>query len=186
MCQFCDDTVGASTISRRHFVGAALAATAVLAVPKAAQAAQVRTLSFYHTHTGERLRLTYAERGRIIPEALEEVSNFLRDFRTGDRHQIDPGLLDVLHQLRDRAGSDGTYEIISAFRSPRTNQMLRNNSTGVAEGSLHMQGRAIDVRLRGVPTARLREIALDLKAGGVGYYPGSDFIHVDTGRVRFW
>lgn len=186
MCHLCEKLDDQPTFGRRGFVAGAIAAAAVITVPRPAYARQVRTLSFYHTHTGERLRLTYAEKGEHIPEALDEITHFLRDFRTGDHHPIDPSLLDVLHQLRVQAGDRGTYEIISAFRSPRTNEMLRNNSNGVAQRSLHMEGRAIDVRLRGVPTAKLRDMALNLKAGGVGYYARSDFIHVDTGRVRFW
>ncbi len=186
MCHLCEGIEVRPALSRRGFVAGVIAAAAVSTVPKSAHARQARTLSFYHTHTGERLRLTYAEQGEHIPEALDEITHFLRDFRTGDHHPIDPALLDVLHQLRVQAGDRGTYEIISAFRSPRTNEMLRDKSDGVAQRSLHMEGRAIDVRLRGVPTARLREMALKLKAGGVGYYERSDFIHVDTGRVRYW
>jgi uncharacterized protein YcbK (DUF882 family) len=101
-------------------------------------------------------------------------------------HPIDPALLETLHELQRKTGARGPYEIISAYRSPQTNEMLRARSNGVAQGSLHMEGRAIDVRLRGVATVRLREAALKLQAGGVGYYPESDFVHVDTGRVRFW
>ena len=186
MCQMCEKLEDQPALGRRGFVAGAIAAAAAITVPQVAFARQERTLSFYHTHTGERLRLTYAEQGQHIPEALDEITHFLRDFRTGDRHPVDPSLLDVLHQLRVQAGDRGTYEIISAFRSPRTNEMLRNKSNGVAQRSLHMEGRAIDVRLRGVPTASLRDMALKLKAGGVGYYARSDFIHVDTGRVRFW
>ena len=131
--------------------------------------------------------MTYAENGAHIPEALDEISHFLRDFRTGDVHPVDPGLLDVLHHLRERAGGRGTFEIISAYRSPRTNEMLRRTGGGgVAKRSLHMEGKAIDVRLTSVRTKRLREEALAMSAGGVGFYPDSDFVHVDTGRVRQW
>lgn len=167
-------------------VGAGAAATSAIA--PAAWATEPRSLAFYHTHTRERLRLTYAEGGTHLPKALEEINHFLRDFRTGDEHPIDVGLLDVLHQLRLRAGvgSNGTFEIISAYRSPKTNKMLRDRSSAVAQKSLHMQGKAMDVRLTGVRIARLREEALSLNAGGVGYYPESDFVHVDTGRVRQW
>lgn len=147
---------------------------------------QPRALSFYHTHTAERLRIVYAERDKVLPEALEEISHFLRDFRNGATHPIDPTLLDALYELQQRTGANGPYEIISAYRSPQTNEMLRSKSSGVAQRSLHMEGRAMDVRLRGVPTDKLRRAALDLKVGGVGYYPDSDFVHVDTGRVRTW
>ena len=99
---------------------------------------------------------------------------------------MDPRLLDILHHLQQATGGKGPFEIISAFRSPQTNQMLRANGGGVARRSLHMEGKAMDIRLRGVDTRRLRQAALELQAGGVGYYPSSDFIHVDTGRVRSW
>jgi len=159
--------------------------TGLLFAP-ASRASGPRALAFYHTHTGERLRVTYAADGRYLPEALAEINRFLRDFRTGDVHPIDPQLLDILYELRRRAGGRGTYEIISAYRSPQTNEMLRARSDGVATRSLHMEGRAMDVRLVGAPLDRLRDEALALEAGGVGYYPESEFIHVDTGRVRRW
>jgi uncharacterized protein YcbK (DUF882 family) len=175
-----------SALTRRQLLAGA-AASAALSFAPAARSTESRTLAFYHTHTGERLRLTYAEAGAPIPAALQEIDRFLRDFRTGDVHAIDPRLLDVLYQLLARAGSSrGTFEIISAYRSPRTNETLRSKSSGVAEHSLHMEGKAIDVRLTGVRTSRLREAALSLRAGGVGYYPASNFVHIDTGRVRQW
>jgi uncharacterized protein YcbK (DUF882 family) len=145
-----------------------------------------RDLSFYHTHTGKSLTVVYRDADTYLPDALDQIENFLKDFRSGQRHPIDPELLDVLYELKTRSGSSEPFEVISAYRSPATNTMLRNNSSGVAEGSLHLQGRAIDVRLPGVALRRLREIALELERGGVGFYPGSDFIHVDTGRVRQW
>lgn len=174
-----------AALTRRQLLTGA-AASAALSFAPAARSTEPRTLAFYHTHTGERLRLTYAENGAHIPAALREIDRFLRDFRTGDVHVIDPRLLDVLYQLRGRAGGRGTFEIISGYRSPGTNEMLRSKSSGVATHSLHMEGKAVDVRLSGVPTSHLREAALALHAGGVGYYPASDFVHVDTGRVRQW
>lgn len=187
MCELCDRQLTGIALNRRRFIaaGIGLAATG-LAVSPPAEARRARSLSFHHTHTGERLRVTFAEDGEFVPDALAEVSHFLRDFRTGDQVDIDPELLNLLHVMRERAGSNGTYEIISAYRSPRTNEMLRDRGSAVAQRSLHMDGRAIDVRLRGVPTRELRKIALDLQAGGVGYYARSDFLHVDTGRVRSW
>jgi len=186
MCDLCDEALPREGQIRRHLIIAGAGAGALLLAPTAVFAGRQRALSFYHTHTGERLRITFAERDKVIPEALEEVSHFLRDFRSGDVHPIDPQLLDILHTLQQATGGRGPYEIISAYRSPQTNEMLRTNSNGVAQRSLHMEGRALDVRLRGVPTARLRKAALSLQAGGVGYYQSSDFIHVDTGRVRYW
>ncbi|MGH8199125.1 MAG: YcbK family protein [Steroidobacteraceae bacterium] len=114
------------------------------------------------------------------------MNHFLRDFRTGEVHPIDPGVLDVLFDLKTRTGCDESFHVISGYRSPRTNAMLRRRSTGVAAHSLHMRGQAIDVRLPGIPTKHLQELALALRRTGVGYYPKSDFVHLDAGRVRFW
>ncbi|MCC7488466.1 MAG: DUF882 domain-containing protein, partial [Gammaproteobacteria bacterium] len=114
------------------------------------------------------------------------INHLLRDFRSGAVHPIDPRLLDVLHDVQAMSGSSGRYEIISAFRSPATNEMLRHKSSGVAQKSLHLQGQAVDVRLEGLATGTLRRAALSLGRGGVGYYPDSDFVHLDTGRVRAW
>jgi uncharacterized protein YcbK (DUF882 family) len=191
MCNQCDDLseshVSVSHLLKRRTLLTGAAAAIALHVAPIARATESRVLALYHTHTRERLRVTYAANGALIPEALDEISQFLRDFRTGDMHPIDPGLLDTLHHLRLRAGGKGTYEIISAYRSPVTNEMLRTTGGGgVAKRSLHMEGKAIDVRLTGVRTSRLRQEALALHAGGVGYYADSDFVHVDTGRVRQW
>ena len=146
-----------------------------------------RTLAFNHTHTGEKLVVTYYEDGQYLPDALAEIDHLLRDFRTEEIHKFNLGLLDHLHDLKTTLDQDGgTFEIISAYRSPKTNEMLRNQSTGVAKKSYHMKGEAIDVRLAGVRTKLLRDAAVSLKAGGVGYYSRSDFIHLDMGRVRSW
>jgi uncharacterized protein YcbK (DUF882 family) len=151
-----------------------------------AAAAAPRALSFSHTHTGERLRIVYFADGAYQPEPLAQVDWLLRDFRTGDAHAIDRTLLDTLHALCVACGGN-TFEIISGYRSPKTNAMLRNKGAGgVAKRSLHMDGRAIDVRLAGVDTARLRAAAIALRRGGVGYYRDSDFVHLDTGRPRAW
>jgi len=144
-----------------------------------------RFLAFHHTHTGERLRIAYFARGGHLPEALDRIAWLLRDFRTGEAHPIDPRLLDALHALGRACGKD-TFEIISGYRSPQTNAMLRRTGGGVAKRSLHMDGRAIDVRLAGCDTARLRDAAIAHRGGGVGYYPESDFVHLDTGRFRTW
>jgi uncharacterized protein YcbK (DUF882 family) len=186
MCEVCDRQLLSNGLTRRNFIAAGLGTAASLTLLPSAEAGTARALSFYHTHTRKRLHVTYANGDAHIPSALEEITYFLRDFRTGDQHPIDPLLLDVLFGLRQKAGGKGTYEIISAYRSPNTNTMLRDRGGAVAQRSLHMDGKAIDVRLPGVPTKRLRELALGMQAGGVGYYQRSDFIHVDTGRVRFW
>ncbi|MBL8199993.1 MAG: DUF882 domain-containing protein [Chromatiales bacterium] len=145
-----------------------------------------RRLAFYHTHTSETLDIVYSENGSYVPDALAEIQHLFRDFRTGDIHRIDPALLDILHDVKQATGGRRHYEIISAYRSPVTNHMLAARSGGVADRSLHLQGQAIDVRLPGVRTADLRRAALQRAGGGVGYYPGSDFVHMDTGRVRSW
>jgi uncharacterized protein YcbK (DUF882 family) len=151
----------------------------------AAASPAARTLSFYHTHTDERLSITYFERGDYVAQALGRIEAFLRDFRTGESHVIDRALLDTLFEL-SRTLEGREFEVISAYRSPSTNADLAAGSNGVARDSLHMQGRAIDVRLGGVETKLLRAAALALRAGGVGYYPASDFVHLDTGRPRSW
>lgn len=145
-----------------------------------------RALTLYHTHTDKLLTVTFAVNGEFVGSALQEVNEFLGDFRTGDTIDMDAELLNILYDLRESLGSDGAYEVISAYRSPATNEMLRQQGAGVARNSQHVIGKAIDVRLRGVDTAALRDAAIDLQRGGVGYYRGSDFVHVDTGRVRRW
>ncbi len=150
-------------------------------------AAQPRTLSFYHTHTGEYLDVLYARGDHYDPLVLQMVNRYLRDFRTGDIHDIDLRLLDILWVIQQRLGlTRPVYEVISGYRSPKTNAYLRRTTTGVAKNSLHMQGRAIDVRLQGVDTRHLQLCAIGLRAGGVGYYHRSNFVHLDTGSVRIW
>lgn len=145
-----------------------------------------RALTFHHTHTGENLTAEYFSRGAYVPNALAAINHHLRDFRTGAEHAIDPALLDLLHRLAAVTETRKPFEVISGYRSPKTNHMLREKTTGVAASSLHMLGKAIDIRVAGVPLAGLRAAAIGLRAGGVGYYPESDFVHVDTGRVRTW
>ena len=145
-----------------------------------------RSLSFFHTHTGEHLKLTYFSDGQYQNAALQEINYCLRDFRTGEAYPIEPQLMDLLAMIQTVCDSHGTYEIISGYRSPKTNESLRNEGRGVAKRSLHMLGQAIDVRLTDIETSHLRKAAASLKQGGVGYYAKSDFVHIDTGRVRFW
>jgi uncharacterized protein YcbK (DUF882 family) len=177
-----------STFSRRQFVAAVSAAVPVLAFPRWLSAGSVspRVLGFSHLHTGERLAVEYFTGGRCLPDALRAIDHILRDFRTGEVHAIDEALLDLLYGLSDRTGSTRPFEVISGYRSPATNRMLRVRSEGVAAGSLHMKGQAIDIRLSDISLARLRDAAQTLRRGGVGYYPASAFVHVDTGRVRTW
>jgi len=177
-----------NTSFRRRLIlrGLAIGPLAGLTAPAARSAGVERRLAFYHTHTDERLKVTYFADGNFLPEALTQINYLLRDFRNDQMHPIDPNLLDTLHEVCGLCGGGGTFEIISGYRSPETNQLLRTRSSGVARSSLHLQGRAIDVRLTGFNTARLRDAALSLQRGGVGYYASSDFVHLDTGRVRTW
>lgn len=148
--------------------------------------ANVRRLSFDNLHTGERVKADYWVDGNYVPDALHAINKNLRDFRTGDVHAIEPKLLDLLSILRSKLETEADLQVISGYRSPKTNAMLHELSDGVAATSLHMQGMAIDIRVAGRPLQGLRDIALAQRAGGVGYYPASDFVHVDVGRVRRW
>jgi uncharacterized protein YcbK (DUF882 family) len=145
-----------------------------------------RTLKLYHTHTGLSFQVTYFANGDYNPGALQDLKVFLADWRDAQQQDIDPHLLDILWQIQQVTGNHETFEVISAYRSPRTNEMLRETSTGVAQSSQHLIGKAIDVRLRGLDTAALRDTARQLRLGGVGYYAQSDFVHIDTGRPRYW
>lgn len=145
-----------------------------------------RSLSFFHTHTGEKLDLTYFSDGIYHDDALQEVNHYLRDFRTGEIHPIDTHLLDILYSVQNACNSNGTFEVISGYRSPKTNKLLHDQGHGVALHSLHMLGKAIDVRLTDIKTSYLKKAAMSIKQGGVGYYAQSDFVHMDTGRVRYW
>jgi uncharacterized protein YcbK (DUF882 family) len=148
--------------------------------------AGARRLAFVNTHTGDTFSDAYWESGAYVADAMAAITHVMRDHRSGEAHAIDPRLLDQLHDLKGLVSASAPYQIISGYRSPATNAALHANSSGVASRSLHMDGRAIDVRIGGVPLARLRDAALSMRAGGVGYYEASDFIHVDTGRPRRW
>ena len=182
--------MSALMLSRRGFItraGGLCGAAATMRVRSAmADTVNVRSVSFVHTHTGEKLTAAYWQDGEYQPEVLQQVNHVLRDFRTNEVHTMDPALLDVLFELRTKVDSERAFHVISAYRSPKTNAMLRQSSNGVAEHSMHMLGKAIDVRLESFPTERLAEVARTLRRGGVGYYRASDFVHVDTGRVRYW
>ena len=145
-----------------------------------------RSLDLYNLHTGEQTRSTYWVEGEYISEELDSLSLLLRDHRSDTAIDMDPSLLDLLHDLKSIVGYQEPLHVISGYRSPKTNAMLRTNSNGVAKKSLHMQGKAIDIRLPGINLDQLHSTALSLKAGGVGYYRRSNFIHLDVGRVRNW
>ena len=173
-------------LSRRRLLGLA-AAVPIIGTPLPGRAAAAtRRLTLAHLHTGERATIEFFQSGRYQPDALGAANRLLRDFRTGEVATIDPTLLDLLHTLGERLGGAPTFEVISAYRSPTTNAALHRRSAGVASGSLHMHGKAIDIRVPGLPLSVLHAQALALRAGGVGYYPSSNFIHVDTGRPRRW
>jgi len=165
---------------------AGLASFAANPALAALEGVRERKLSLHNLHTGETIRTTFWADGVFQIDALRDIDFVLRDFRTGDVSEIDPQLLVLLHRITQAAGVDKPFEVISGYRSPKTNAALASNSSGVAKRSLHMQGMAIDVRLPGVRLPHLRDTAKSLKAGGVGYYPKSNFIHVDTGRARYW
>jgi len=175
--------------ARRRFIQTLLGAGAVVASPvlhASVHRTAERSLTFRNLHTGETLRSTYWSQGHYLKDELQDVNQVLRDHRSGEVHAMDPKLLDLLYVLQQSVGVSGAFHIISGYRSPQTNQSLRAKSSGVAKRSLHMQGKAVDIRLPGCKLRHLRDAALSLQAGGVGYYAKSDFIHVDTGRVRRW
>jgi uncharacterized protein YcbK (DUF882 family) len=145
-----------------------------------------RRAVLHNLHTGEAFDEVYYANGRYLPDALAEATRVMRDWRNGEEHVIDPGLYDALHAVRSRLETSQPFQIISGYRSPRTNALLHERSRQVAEHSQHMLGKAIDVRLEGVELKNLRGAALAVGAGGVGYYPVSNFVHIDTGRVRQW
>ncbi len=147
---------------------------------------QERRLSFYNTHTHERLTVIYKKGNVYVPGAMEKISHILRDHRASETHAMDPRLMDFLYDLLTEVNNHGEVHIISGYRSPKTNSKLRKKSKGVARGSRHMQGQALDFRLPGTDTAVLRDTARKMKRGGVGYYKNSDFIQIDMGRVRNW
>lgn len=177
------------SLKRRDLLKGCLGLGVILAAPSVLASAispAERSLALRNLHTGERTAVTYWADGDYVSDELLSINQVLRDHRSGEVYPIDASLLDQLYLLQHKMGTDRAFHVISGYRSPASNAKLSANSNGVAKRSLHMQGRAIDIRLPGVKLEHLRQAALDLKAGGVGYYPKSDFIHIDTGRVRFW
>ncbi|WP_119300059.1 DUF882 domain-containing protein [Dongia deserti] len=187
-----DSTLSKALVGRRRVLAFGLGTAAlVIASPlKGALAALpqsgTRTLGLVSTHTNEKIMATYWRDGVYDKGALKDINYVLRDFRTGDVAVMDPQLLDLLVELHRRTGSRKAFQVISGYRSPKTNAMLASGSGGVAKRSLHMEAKAIDIRLYDVALSDLRQTAIAMKAGGVGYYKKSDFVHVDTGRVRQW
>ncbi len=192
------------TISRRNFLqwggiaagaaGVGLLSGRALGAPLGTQAATLfgaagevkKRISLRNLHTGEELDLEFFRDGGYVADAMTAIEHVLRDFRNGELHPIDPSLMDYLHQVAGALGVDPQFSVISGYRSPQTNAELRAHSSGVARNSLHMQGRAIDVRLAGIDCAGLAARAQLLRRGGVGFYRASDFVHLDTGASRIW
>ena len=167
--------------------GAAVAfATGGRALAEAAPAVEPREVRLHNLHTGESLQAVYFDQGQYVPDALAAVNRVLRDFRTGDQHVMDPRLLDLLALVHARVGAAQPFQVISGYRSPKTNAMLHEHSEEVAAHSLHLKGQAMDIRLADAALPHLHDAALKLGAGGVGYYPRSDFVHIDVGPVRRW
>ena len=192
------DSMDSCCCSRRRVLAALLGAAATplltrrlgaapASEPAPAAAPQTeRWLELKNTHTGESAKVTFRNAEGLVADALTSLQHVLRDHRSGEQHEMDARLYDLLADLAAAAGVEPRYEIISGYRSPVTNAALHERSSGVSSKSLHMEGRAIDVRLRGVDCARLNELALAMARGGVGYYASSRFVHLDTGRVRRW
>jgi len=182
-------------LSRRSFLGIGAATLGAVMVPGLVQAAEFKTgvisdgarrLAFRNIHTGESFSGVYRVGDKYLPDAFKQINTVMRDFRTNEVFGMDPRVIDILHAVQRMSGRSTPFEIISGYRSPKTNNMLRNSSTGVAKKSLHMKGKAVDLRMEDFETSRLRDLAINLGAGGVGYYSRSDFIHVDSGDVRNW
>lgn len=178
-------------MQRRAFLKSSLLLAApTLSIPALAKSASAipgeRTLRLYNTHTGEKLSSVFWAEGQFIPDALKDINKVLRDHRNNQVAEMDPQLLLLLDQVNDKLGNGKELHIISGYRSPESNAKLHANSNGVAKRSMHMDGKAIDIRLPGKDLKMLQKAAMSLKGGGVGYYPDSQFVHMDTGRVRYW
>lgn len=175
-------------MDRRRFIGLGLvAAASVLPVPGWAKPRSAeRSLSFLHLHTGERLKAVYYVDGRYLPGALKQINHLFRDYRVDEEKPVSPELLDLLFALERQLKTGEPFEVLSAYRSAETNAMLSQRTRGVAKRSLHMEAKAIDIRIPGIRTSDIAKVARSLQGGGVGYYPRHNFVHVDVGDVRTW
>ncbi len=186
------------TINRRSFLGLGAMTLGGLIIPSLITPASAanfkggvigsgaRRLAFRNAHTGESFSGVYRVGNKYLPDAFDQINIVMRDFRTNQKHPMDPRILDIMYTVQRMTGQSRPLEIISGYRSPKTNKMLSKTTSGVAKKSLHMQGRAIDFRMEDFSTKRLRDIAVSLRAGGVGYYSKSGFVHLDSGDVRTW
>jgi len=178
--------------SRRNFLKLGLFATAVSIFPFPSFAdirdshSRENILSFYNIHTRESLRTVYRDKGEYVPEALKSINYIMRDYRGDKIKPIDTKLLDLLYAIHSRLDTRQCFHIISGYRTPATNAFLVRHSSGVAKNSLHMYGKAVDIRMPNIPLSLVRQAAVDLGGGGVGYYPDSNFVHVDVGELRYW
>jgi uncharacterized protein YcbK (DUF882 family) len=176
-----------SLLSRRRLLGAAAAVTAVgLVNPAPAVSYAPRSIALYNTHTGEWLRTVYWADGHYIREAVRDINWILRDHHNDEMRPMDAGVLDVLGMLREQLDTPEPFLVVSGYRSPTTNMRLYLHGDGVAKHSYHIKGMAIDLRSESRSLAQVRDAALNLQCGGVGYYPRSDFVHVDCGPIRRW
>jgi uncharacterized protein YcbK (DUF882 family) len=191
-----DASLADHRLSRRRFLKWGVLAAGMSLIPRAAVASRSlfqpprhppeKSVALYNSHTGESLDAVYWVRGEYLPEALTAVDRVLRDHRTDEIKPIDPQLLDLLHAISEGLDCHHPFYIVSGYRSPTTNAYLRAVQRGVAEYSLHMDGKAVDLRLPGWASATVRRVAMELRLGGVGYYRRADFVHLDVGPVRYW
>lgn len=175
-------------VARRRFIGLGLgAAAALLPTPGWAKLKRVeRSLSFLHLHTGERLTTVYYADGRYLPSAMKQINHLLRDYRLNEVKPVSTDLLDLLFALDRHLGTGAPFEVLSGYRSAETNAMLSQRSRGVAKRSLHIEAKAIDIRIPGVKSSDVAQVARAMQSGGVGYYPRRNFVHIDVGDVRTW
>ena len=175
---------------RRSFLKSSVVLASAIGMPALAKAAQPapaeRTLRLYNTHTGESLRSVFWAEGQFIPDALQDINKLLRDHRNDKIAQIDPKLIVLLNDVSDKFGDSQVLHVISGYRSPESNAKLAAASGGVAKHSMHMDGKAIDIRIPGKNLVQVHKAAMSMRGGGVGYYADSQFVHMDTGRVRYW
>jgi len=181
-----------NSIDRRDILKLGLAGTLASIIPLSFSSSEAQAsrntwrVAFRHAHTGESFNGVYRVGDKYLPEAFERLNYALRDFRTGEVFPMDPRVIDIMALIQKRAKTRNPIEIFSGYRSPKTNNRLRRNTNGVAKNSFHMYGQALDMHIDNYSTNSLRKIAVGLRAGGVGYYPKSQFVHVDTGSIRSW
>ena len=185
-----DESLDSINLYRRKLLQYSAATLTTASIPSLLYAKQnisiSRELEFINLHTDETVRCCYWKNGNYLADGLNKINVILRDHRANEIHSIDRSLLNLLHALREAVGSESPFQVISAYRSSATNEKLRKSDSGVAKKSLHMQGKAIDIRLPDINLTELRDTAISFQAGGVGYYEKSDFLHIDIGRTRAW